>query len=364
MTDTTLPAAPNPPEAVKQPPRPKLREILGPGLITGASDDDPSGIATYSQAGAQYGYQLGWTMLFSWPLMCAIQEISARIGRVTGRGIAGILKKHYPMPILYGIVSLLVVANTINLAADLGAMAAALKLLIGGPSLLYVVGFAILTAVLETFVRYSRYVSVLKWLTISLFAYVGAAFVVHVPWGAVAYSLVVPKISIASDYLTVVVAIFGTTISPYLFFWQAEEEVEDERERPGAKPLVRAPEQAARRVPSHPDRHLSRDGPVQPGRAVHHDHGGGHAECERHHGHPDLVPGRRSATPGRGTVRVPDLLARHHRHRPADRCRCWRARPPMPLARLSAGTSVSRANPPGPSASTSRSPLSRQPGPS
>ncbi len=244
MTDTILPAAPNPPEAVKQPPRPKLREILGPGLITGASDDDPSGIATYSQAGAQFGYQLGWTLLFSWPLMCAIQEVSARIGRVTGRGIAGVLKKHYPMPILYVIVTLLVVANTINLAADLGAMAAALKLLIGGPSLIYVVGFAILSAALEAFVRYSRYVSVLKWLTLTLFAYVGAAFVVHVPWLTVLHSLVVPRISFSSDYLTVVVAILGTTISPYLFFWQAEEEVEDEKERAGARPLIRAPEQA------------------------------------------------------------------------------------------------------------------------
>ncbi len=244
MTDTTLPAAPHPPEAIKQPRRPRLRDVLGPGLITGASDDDPSGIATYSQAGAQYGYQLGWTMLFSWPLMCAIQEISARIGRVTGRGIAGILRKHYPLPILYAIVSLLVIANTINLAADLGAMAAALKLLIGGPALLYVGCFAVLTAVLESFVRYSRYVSVLKWLTLSLFTYVAVAFVVHVPWSTIARSLVVPHVSFNADYLTVVVAILGTTISPYLFFWQAEQEVEDERERPGAKPLIRAPEQA------------------------------------------------------------------------------------------------------------------------
>ena len=244
LTEATLPASPNPSEAAKQPPRPRLRGILGPGLITGASDDDPSGIATYSQAGAQYGYQLGWTLLFSWLLMCAIQEISARIGRVTGRGISGLLKKHYPMPILYTLVSLLVVANTINLAADLGAMAAALKLLIGGPSLPYVVGFGILSAVLETFVRYSRYVSVLKWLTVSLFAYVGVTLVVHVPWLTVIHSLVLPRVSFRSDYLTVVVAILGTTISPYWFFWQAEEEVEDEKERAGARPLIRAPLQA------------------------------------------------------------------------------------------------------------------------
>ena len=169
-------------DEVKQPERPKLLEILGPGLITGASDDDPSGIATYSQAGAQFGYNLGWTMLFSWPLMCAIQEISARIGRVTGRGIAGNLKRYYPRPVVYGLVGLLVIANTINLGADLGAMGAALKLLIGGPALFYVAAFAIVSVLLEIFVRYSRYVSVLKWLTLSLFAYVGVALIVGLPW--------------------------------------------------------------------------------------------------------------------------------------------------------------------------------------
>jgi NRAMP (natural resistance-associated macrophage protein)-like metal ion transporter len=159
---------------IKQPERPKLLEIMGPGLIIGASDDDPSGIATYSQAGAQYGFDLAWTMLFNLPLMCAIQEISARIGRVTGRGLAGNLSRHYPKPVVWTLVSLLVAANTINLGADLGAMAAALKLLIGGPVLLYVAGFAVLVATLEVFLRYSRHVSVLKWLTLSLFAYVAA----------------------------------------------------------------------------------------------------------------------------------------------------------------------------------------------
>ncbi|GHH24330.1 iron transporter [Sphingomonas glacialis] len=242
MTD--LAAAPHSPDAVKQPRRPKLREVLGPGLITGASDDDPSGIATYSQAGAQFGYALGWIMLFSWPLMCAIQEISARIGRVTGRGIAGNLKLHYPASLLHGIVALLIVANTINIGADLGAMAAALQLLIGGPQLVYVALFAVASALLEIFVRYSRYVSVLKWLTVSLFAYVGVAFIVKLPWGTVAHALVIPDIAFNAAYLTVVVAILGTTISPYLFFWQAEEEVEDVKERFGAKPLVRAPDQA------------------------------------------------------------------------------------------------------------------------
>ena len=242
MTD--LAASPNPPDAVKQPQRPRLRDVLGPGLITGASDDDPSGIATYSQAGAQFGYTLGWIMLFSWPLMCAIQEISARIGRITGRGIAGNLKRHYPAPLLHAIVTLLVVANTINLGADLGAMAAALQLLIGGPQLLYVALFAVASALLEIFVRYARYVSVLKWLTVSLFAYVGVAFIVKLPWGTVVHALVIPDITFNAAYLTVVVAILGTTISPYLFFWQAEEEAEDVKERAGAKPLIRAPEQA------------------------------------------------------------------------------------------------------------------------
>ena len=231
-------------EDVKQPERPKLLEVLGPGLITGASDDDPSGIATYSQTGAQFGYDLGWTLLFSWPLMCAIQEISARIGRVTGRGLAGNLKLHYPLVVVYGLVAMLVVANVINLAADMGAMGAALRLVIGGPALLYVVGFGVVSAILEIFVRYSRYVSVLKWLTLSLFAYVGVALVVKMPWATVGYHLVVPNISFKPGYLTVVVAILGTTISPYLFFWQAEEEVEEVKERPQAKPLERAPEQA------------------------------------------------------------------------------------------------------------------------
>lgn len=230
--------------AVKQPERPKLLQVLGPGLITGASDDDPSGIATYSQAGAQFGFGLTWVMLFSWPLMCAIQEISARIGRVTGRGIAGNLKRHYPAGLVYAVVLLVVSANVINLGADLGAMAAALKLLIGGPALLYVALFGLVSVLLEVFSRYSRYVSVLKWLTLSLFAYVGVAFVVQIPWPAVARSLVLPSVTFNADYLTAIVALLGTTISPYLFFWQAEEEVEEVRERIDAKPLLRAPDQA------------------------------------------------------------------------------------------------------------------------
>ncbi len=245
MSETDLPAAiPDEPSAVKEPEKPSLLQIMGPGLITGASDDDPSGIATYSQAGAQYGYALGWTLFFSWPLMCAIQEISARIGRVTGRGIAGNLKQHYPRPLLYGLVTLLLVANIINLGADLGAMAAALKLVVGGPQMVYVAAFGVVSALLQVFSRYSRYVSVLKWLTLSLFAYVAVVLVAHVPWGEVATGLLLPHIQFKTDYLTVVVGVLGTTISPYLFFWQAEEEVEETKERPGAIPLTRAPWQA------------------------------------------------------------------------------------------------------------------------
>lgn len=217
---------------------------MGPGLITGASDDDPSGIATYSQIGAKFGYGLAWTMLLSYPLMAAIQEISARIGRVTGYGIAGNLRRHYPAWLSRGIVTLLLVANIINLGADLGAMGAALKLLIDGPALLYVCLFGLLSATLEIFTRYARYVSVLKWLCLSLFSYVICAFVVQVPWDQVAWAVIRPPLSFKPDYIVAIVAVMGTTISPYLFFWQAEQEVEDEKERPGARALTRAPWQA------------------------------------------------------------------------------------------------------------------------
>jgi NRAMP (natural resistance-associated macrophage protein)-like metal ion transporter len=231
-------------EEVKQPPWPKLRDVLGPGLITGASDDDPSGIATYSQAGAQFGYALGWTLLFSYPLMCAIQQISAQVGRVTGRGIAGNLRRFMPRWLLYSIVSLLLIANVINLGADLGAMAAAVRLLISVPMSLGVAGFGILTIFLEIFVQYSRYVSILKWLTISLFAYVATVFIVGVPWPHALMQIVWPHLQFSGAYLTVVVAVLGTTISPYLFFWQAGEEVETEKEDSVAQPLKQAPEQA------------------------------------------------------------------------------------------------------------------------
>ncbi len=235
---------PQPEEPPVRPGPLALLRVFGPGLITGASDDDPSGIATYSQAGAQYGYSLEWTLLFSWPLMCAIQEISARIGRVTGRGIAGNLKRAYPRSLVFSLIGLLLVANTINLGADLGAMAAALKLLIGGPLWLLIAAFAVFSVLLEVFVRYKRYASILKWLALSLLAYVAVAFAVKAPWGEVAWNFVAPKMAFDVGALTVVVAVLGTTISPYLFFWQASEEAEEVGDDPDAQALRRSPLQA------------------------------------------------------------------------------------------------------------------------
>jgi NRAMP (natural resistance-associated macrophage protein)-like metal ion transporter len=235
-------------DEVKQPDRLKLADVLGPGLITGAADDDPSGIATYAQAGAVFGFSLSWTLLLAYPLMCAIQMISAEVGRVTGKGLAANMRRHYPPLVLYALVGLLVLANVINIGADLGAMGAALELVLPGPHWLYVPAFAILIVLLEVFMRYASYASVLRWLTLSLFAYVATVFVVGVPWGTVAFHLVVPHIEWTTAYFTLVVAIFGTTISPYLFFWQASEEVEEVREDPAAEPILKAPEQAPREL--------------------------------------------------------------------------------------------------------------------
>ncbi len=234
--------------APRRPRRRGLLAVLGPGLITGASDDDPSGIATYSQAGAQFGYGMAWVMLFSYPLMAGIQEISARIGRVTGHGIAGNIRMHYSPWLLRGIVGLLLAANIINLGADLGAMGAAVKLIVGGPARAYVVAFAVGCAWLEIVSRYERYVAILKWTTLSLFAYVATVLVVDVPWGEVLYRTFAPSVSWQADYIVAIVAVLGTTISPYLFFWQSSQEVEDQRETPGAKPLVEAPRQARREM--------------------------------------------------------------------------------------------------------------------
>ncbi len=234
-----------------KPRRPRKRgllAILGPGLITGASDDDPSGIATYSQAGAQFGYRMAWVMLFVWPLMAAIQEVSARIGRVTGAGIAGNIREHYPRPLLLVIVTLLLVANTINLGADLGAMGAALQLLLHGSNHLYVVALAAVCVLLEVFVRYENYVHILKWTAVSLFAYVATALAVKVPWGQVVYHTLVPDLTWSKDYLVTIVAVLGTTITPYCFFWQSLEEAEDEAIDPAAHRLIDAPDEAPAQI--------------------------------------------------------------------------------------------------------------------
>lgn len=216
----------------------KFLQALGPGLITGASDDDPSGIGTYSQAGAQLGYGIGWTMLLTFPLMAAIQEISARVGRVTGHGIAGNVCRFYPAWFLNLIVLLLFIANTINIAADLAAMGDALKLLIGGPAILYVLIFGVTSVTAQIFLDYNRYVSVLKWLTLSLFSYVAALAVTKVEWGDAIKGIAFPQVQWNSTFLTTLVAILGTTISPYLFFWQASQEAEEQRIDAKKQPLA------------------------------------------------------------------------------------------------------------------------------
>ena len=217
---------------------------LGPGLITGAADDDPSGIATYSQVGAQFGYALAWTMLFSLPFMIVIQEISARIGAVTGHGIADNLRRHYSPWLVRGVVLLLLVANVINLGADLGAMGAALELLLGGSARLYTAGFGLLCVVAEVFFSYARYSAILKWLTLSLFAYVGVVFTAHVPWPEALQATLVPHLTFDAPQAMALVAVLGTTISPYLFFWQSSLEVED-RLRSGRLPLCLTPNEAS-----------------------------------------------------------------------------------------------------------------------
>jgi len=211
---------------------------LGPGLITGASDDDPSGIGTYSQVGAQLGYGIGWTMLLTFPLMVAIQEISARVGRVSGHGISGNVCRHYPAWLLNIVVTLLFVANTINIAADLGAMADATGLLIGGQAILYVVLYGAVSVMAQIFLDYKRYVAVLKWLTLSLFGYVAALGFAHVSWREALAGTLLPEITWRSDYFTSIVAILGTTISPYLFFWQASQEAEEQRIDATKRPLI------------------------------------------------------------------------------------------------------------------------------
>ena len=219
---------------------------LRAGLITGAADDDPSGIGTYSQAGAQFGYATLWTLLLTYPLMVGIQLASARIGRVTGKGLAANIAQHYPPWLLHSIVLLLLAANVINIAADLAAMAAAIDLMVGGPRAVYVIVLAAVCLVLQVYVPFSRYAPILKYLTLVLFAYVATVFVVEVPWTDVWRSTVLPRLATDTDYVLTIVAILGTTISPYLFFWQASQEVEEQRTLPDRAPLRAAPAQAPR----------------------------------------------------------------------------------------------------------------------
>ena len=225
--------------------RPRLLDVLGPGLITGASDDDPSGIATYSQAGAQFGFELSWTLILTFPLMVIVQAISARIGRTTGRGIAGNVRKYYPNWLLQLLVGLLFVANTLNIGADLGAMAEATRLLVPVPAAwVYILIYSIICTAGQIFFQHSRYVSILKWLTLTLFAYFAVLLFVRISWLDLLRGLVIPGLRFDREFWLMVVAILGTTISPYLFFWQASQEVEDTKAHPQREPLRIKPHQA------------------------------------------------------------------------------------------------------------------------
>jgi NRAMP (natural resistance-associated macrophage protein)-like metal ion transporter len=225
-----------------------LFEQLGPGLVTGAADDDPSGIATYSQAGAQFGFNMLWTMVLTYPLMAAVQLVSAQIGRVTGCGLASNLGAVLPKPFVLALVALLFVANTINIGADLAAMGDATRLAVGGSAQLYTIGFAVFSLTLQLFIPYSRYANYLKWLTLVLLAYIAVVFTVQIDWLDVAKGLLWPTFPLNTDSFTVIVAVLGTTISPYLFFWQSSQEVEELDKAPREKPLAKAPAQAPRQL--------------------------------------------------------------------------------------------------------------------
>lgn len=221
-----------------------LLSKLGPGLITGASDDDPSGIATYSQVGAQFGHTLLWTMILSYPLMVAIQEICGRIGRVTGCGLAANLRRNYPRPLLVFVLVLMSAANVFNLGADIGAMGSSVALLIPGTGRLFTIVFGLSSLFAVLFIRYTIYAKYLKCLTLSLFAYVAVAFLVNVPWHSVLTATLIPRIAFNQESFVGLIAVLGTTISPYLFFWQASQEAEEVRNNREEKALKRAPVQA------------------------------------------------------------------------------------------------------------------------
>jgi len=208
-----------------------LLKIAGPGIITGAADDDPSGIATYTQTGAQFGYGQLWTALLILPMLIAVQEACARIGAVTGKGIAAVVKQHYSNKVLYGMLVLVVVANTINLGADLGAMGAAAQLIIPVNFTVLVLFFTAAILVLEIFTDYKTYARILKWLCVTLFSYVITVFLVHEPWAVILRATFVPHIEFSAAFFFIITGVIGTTISPYMFFWEASEEVDEEKSR-------------------------------------------------------------------------------------------------------------------------------------
>jgi NRAMP (natural resistance-associated macrophage protein)-like metal ion transporter len=207
----------------------KWLTVLGPGLTTGAADDDPSGIATYSQTGAQFGYGQLWTALYMLPFMTAVQEACARIGLVTGKGIAAVVKENYSKPVLYGVVGLVVVANTINIGADIGAMAAAAQLLIPAQFVVLTLSFTVIILVLEIFLNYKVYSRILKWLALSLLSYPITVFIIHQDWPAVLKATIIPHMEFNFAFLFIITGVFGTTITPYMFFWEASQEVEEEK---------------------------------------------------------------------------------------------------------------------------------------
>jgi NRAMP (natural resistance-associated macrophage protein)-like metal ion transporter len=221
---------------------------LGPGLVTGAADDDPSGIATYSQAGAQFGYGLLWTTVLTYPLMVAVQLVSAQIGRVTGAGLASNMREVMPGRVVFGLVAMLFVANTINIGADLAAMGEATRLATGHGGHIATMAFALISLTLQLFLPYERYARWLKWLTLVLLSYVAVALIAHVDWGAALTSLMIPTTRFDKDAMTMIVAVFGTTISPYLFFWQSSQEVEEIEQDPKKEPLIEAPRQAKKEL--------------------------------------------------------------------------------------------------------------------
>ena len=232
-----------------------MLRLLGPGLVTGAADDDPSGIATYSQAGAQFGYGLLWTVFLTTPFMIAIQLVSARIGRVTGKGLAANVMELAPRWLVLGLIFLLVAANTFNIAADIAAMGESLSLVIGGLNHEHALIFAATSTLLQVFVPYRRYAPVLKFMTLTLFAYVATAFTVKIPWSTALLAAIWPKPTINTDYFLMVVAVLGTTISPYLFFWQASQEVEEMHQGKIRRPLRELTRGGAHRTRPHRDRH-------------------------------------------------------------------------------------------------------------